>query len=35
MKMPQPDAGVIARRDEIIEAMQAIVSGEGVITDEE
>ena len=35
MKMPQPDAGVIARRAEIIEAMQAIVSGEGVITDEE
>ena len=35
MKMPQPDAGVIARRAEIIEAMQAIVLGEGVITDEE
>ena len=35
MKMPQPDAGVIARRAEIIEVMQAIVSGEGVITDEE
>ena len=35
MKMPQPDAGVIARRSEIIIAMQAIVSGEGVITDED
>ncbi len=35
MKMPQPDAGVIARRAEIIEAMQAIVLGEGVITDED
>ena len=33
MKMPEPDAGVIARRAEIIKAMRAIVSGEGVITD--
>ena len=35
MKMPEPDAGVIARRAEIIKAMQAIVLGEGVITDED
>ena len=35
MQMPQPDAGVIARRAEIIKAMQAIVLGEGVITDED
>ena len=35
MQMPQPDAGVIARRAEIIKAMQAVVSGEGVITDED
>jgi glycolate oxidase len=33
MEMPKPDAGVIARRDQIIEAIQAIVSGEGVISD--
>ncbi|MBT7943352.1 MAG: FAD-binding protein, partial [Alphaproteobacteria bacterium] len=33
MKMPEPDAGVIARRQQIIDAMQAIVSGEGVIFD--
>jgi len=33
MEMPKPDAGVIARRGQIIEAMQAIVSGEGVISD--
>jgi glycolate oxidase len=33
MKMPQPDAGVINRRRQIIKAMQAIVAGEGVITD--
>jgi glycolate oxidase len=33
MRMPEPDAGVIARRAEIIEAMRAIVPGEGVIVD--
>jgi glycolate oxidase len=33
MRMPLPDAGVIARRAEIIEAMRAIVPGEGVIAD--
>ncbi len=33
MQMPEPDAGVIARRAEIIKAMKAIVSGEGVITE--
>jgi len=33
MEMPEPDAGIIARRTEIIKAMQGIVSGEGVITD--
>jgi glycolate oxidase len=33
MQMPEPDADVIARRQQIIKAMQAIVSGEGVITD--
>ncbi|MDA0304873.1 MAG: FAD-binding protein [Proteobacteria bacterium] len=33
MQMPQPDADVIARRAEIIKAMQGIISGEGVIAD--
>ena len=33
MEMPEPDSGVIARRAQIIKAMQAIVSGEGLITD--
>ena len=33
MKMPEPDADVIARRQQIIKAMRAIVTGEGVITD--
>jgi glycolate oxidase len=31
LKMPEPDAGVIARRAEIAAAMRAIVPGEGVI----
>lgn len=35
MQMPEPDADVIARRAQIITAMQAIVSGEGVITETE
>ena len=34
LKMPTPDAATLARRDEIIAAMRAIVPGEGVITDE-
>lgn len=34
MKMPVPDSGVIARRREIVEALRAIVPGEGVIVDE-
>jgi len=35
MKMPEPDGQVIARRDEIIAAMRAIVPGDGVIVDED
>jgi len=35
MKMPTPDSTVIARRDEIIAAMRAIVPGDGVIVDED
>lgn len=31
--MPEPDAATLARRDEIIEAMRAILPGEGVITE--
>jgi glycolate oxidase len=31
MKMPMPDAGVLARRDAIVEALRAIVPGDGVI----
>ncbi len=34
MKMPVPDSGVIARRRAIVEALRAIVPGEGVIVDE-
>lgn len=34
MRMPEPDAGVIARRREIVSALRAIVPGEGVIVDE-
>ena len=33
MKMPKPDSSVIARRADIISAMQMIVAGEGVIYD--
>ena len=33
LKMPEPDAAVLARRDEIVAALQAIVPGEGVISD--
>jgi glycolate oxidase len=35
MRMPEPDAAVIARRQEIIAAMREIVPGEGVIVDED
>jgi glycolate oxidase len=34
MKMPEPDAAIIARRDEIAAALRAIVPGEGVIDSE-
>ncbi len=34
VKMPELDAGVLARRDEIVRAMRAIVPGEGVIASE-
>ena len=33
MKMPEPDAAVLARRDEIVAALRVIVPGEGVISD--
>jgi len=35
MLMPEPDNAIIARREEIIEAMRGIVAGEGVIFGEE
>jgi glycolate oxidase len=35
MRMPEPDAGVIARRAEIAAALREIVPGEGVIADED
>jgi glycolate oxidase len=35
MLMPKPDASILARRQEIIAAMRAIVPGEGVIVDED
>ena len=34
LKMPEPDGGILARRQEIVAAMRAIVPGEGVIDDE-
>ncbi|MFQ5973595.1 MAG: FAD-binding protein, partial [Alphaproteobacteria bacterium] len=34
MRLPEPDRETLARRDEIIRAMRAIVPGEGVIADE-
>lgn len=34
MKMPAPDAAILARREEIAAALRAIVPGEGVITAE-
>jgi glycolate dehydrogenase FAD-linked subunit len=35
MRMPEPDAGVIARRAELAVALREIVPGEGVISDED
>jgi len=35
MKMPTPDAAVIARRQEIVNALRAIVPGEGVIVEQD
>ena len=35
MRMPEPDAAVIDRRQEIVEDLRAIVPGEGVIADED
>ena len=35
MRMPEPDAGVIAKRADIVQRMGKIVSGEGVIADED
>jgi glycolate oxidase len=35
MRMPEPDAGVIARRAELATALRRIVPGEGVIVDED
>ncbi len=35
MRMPEPDADVIARRGELIAGLRAIVPGEGVIVDED
>jgi len=35
MKMPKPDADVIAKRQQIVRAMQEIIPGEGVIADED
>jgi glycolate oxidase len=35
MRMPEPDAEVIARRADIIDVLRAIVPGEGVIVDED
>ena len=34
VKMPEADAGVFARRDEIVRALRSIVAGEGVIATE-
>jgi glycolate oxidase len=34
MRMPEPDAGTIARRAEIVQRLNDIVSGEGVIAEE-
>ncbi len=34
MEMPQPDAGIIARRDDIVSRLRSIVPGDGVIAEE-
>jgi glycolate oxidase len=34
MRMPEPDSGVLARRDDIVAGLRAIVPGEGVIVEE-
>src|SRR6188768_3380562 len=34
LKMPEPEAAVLARRAEIVRALSAIVPGEGVISNE-
>jgi glycolate oxidase len=33
MKMPEPNAGIIARRGDIIAALSGMVAAEGVIAD--
>ena len=35
MRMPEPDREILARRREIIEALRAIVPGEGVIVEQD
>jgi glycolate oxidase len=35
MRMPEPDAGVILRKSQIIAKLQTIVLGEGVLSDED
>ena len=34
LRMPEPDAGILARRDEIVRRLSAIVPGEGVIAND-
>ena len=34
LKLPEPDAAILARREEIAAALRAIVPGEGVIATE-
>ena len=34
MRMPEPDTGILARRDAIVAALRSIVPGEGVIASE-
>ena len=34
MQMPEPDAKVLARRDDLITTLRQIVPGEGVIADD-
>src|SRR4051812_46484718 len=35
MRMPPPDAGVLARRDQIVAGLRELVPGEGVIAEED